>query len=337
MRIFCLFVTLGLCAVAHAQPPANSEATKNPANWGEFVPIQWTDADARAEIVKRMEQLGPLWVVTSFLGFTEEGKWQRAAMCVAGVNDGHPALDEMRKMSSDKKRFHNWTLDDETLMSEHTRVKAMADLPARLEVKIDVSGTDEMGVEQWRTEAITLVQQELEWGKGKKHEAGKARVWRIVAPQIKELEAAGRADKSLGVIGSYAAMLAEPMRGLNAVGRRRAGEKGKKLALAMAYFLADHNDVYDLTAESARQKLKPYVEDEALWTAPGDEAGMESFRFNGALTGKSRMEAEKNETILFYVGENQKPQYRFLGMSPIVYAAGHVKMQREGAALRWEP
>lgn len=134
-------------------------------------------------------------------------------------------------------------------------------------------------------------------------------------------------------------LIAYPKSGF-ARGQRESLNQVKQLALGVKQFIQDHDEQYAFTPETVKSKIQPYIRNEALWTAPGDAAGTISYSLNPQI--KNVNEAEilfLAETVLFYLGRDGKPDFRYGGRTVVGFADGHVELltEEETKKLRWKP
>ncbi len=105
---------------------------------------------------------------------------------------------------------------------------------------------------------------------------------------------------------------------------KRASNRLKQVARAVFRFVNDFEEIYAFLPEFQEEALDPYLENSEAWNVPGTT---EKFLFNGRLSGKREAQvAEKERTILFYDGADEKPIYRFDGKTAVALADGHVEM-----------
>ncbi|AIE84605.1 hypothetical protein OP10G_1237 [Fimbriimonas ginsengisoli Gsoil 348] len=114
----------------------------------------------------------------------------------------------------------------------------------------------------------------------------------------------------------------------------------KQLALGALLLANDSNSVFALSDANATSKLRPYLKNPALWTAPGDPKGTQSFHLNPAVAGKSMSSIPiPARTVLLYDGKNGQLRFRWNGRAAVAFVDGHAKLvtREEAARLRWKP
>ncbi|HEX8550221.1 MAG TPA: hypothetical protein VF681_01570 [Abditibacteriaceae bacterium] len=346
MRPFCFVLIFSFASIdapqSHAQPPSHSETVQNPPSRKQPVrAAHWGEADIRASQIRRSAEKGPAQIVAQFLRYVKVRHWSRAALCVAGVDTVSPEIQQIAMLTQDLHTDSAFETDADAVEQEDNRVgKTLYDT---VEITFPLISRDDLGIELRRDETVTLRREKLTWLKGPTYEAGSAAIWRIVAPELKSPDATNRErteeqkPPTLGVIASYAQLFAYPKFGVSKLGSQRAIQKGQQLAIGMLQFVQDNDEKFDVTVENVGDQLLPYLGDFANFTAPGDALGTQSFQLNPALAGKRVADVDNPaQTVLFYLGKDAKPEFRYGGMTPIVYVDGHVKMVSP-EALRWEP
>jgi prepilin-type processing-associated H-X9-DG protein len=144
-----------------------------------------------------------------------------------------------------------------------------------------------------------------------------------------------------GVIEQLVSMAAYPKAALPALNIQFSISKLKQIGLTLAMYTQDHNDKIDLTPQNYVQKLMPYVmKRESLFTAKEDAPGTISFQINSNLSGLKTTDIRiLAKTVAFYLGHDQKLDFRYGGLSPVCFMDGHVKAvsPEEAKDLRWKP
>lgn len=163
-------------------------------------------------------------------------------------------------------------------------------------------------------------------------------IWRLVPEGVESVtEPTGTA----GVLQQTVNMLAYPRQTLTRSYTYRGLSKIQLLNLAAIQFVQDNETKLSLTPETIKEQLRPYTRhDKEPFVAPGDAAEVESFSFNGKLTGAAWDKIEKPETtVMFYLGKEGKLDFRYDGKTLIGYADGHAKAvtAEEAKNLKWEP
>lgn len=144
----------------------------------------------------------------------------------------------------------------------------------------------------------------------------------------------------IGVIEQLASMATYPKAALPALNIQYNISKLKQIGLTLAMFTQDYNDKIDLTPQNYVQKLMPYVmKRESLFTAKEDAPGTVSFQINSNISGlKTTGIRNLSKTVAFYLGHDQKLDFRYGGLSLVCFADGHVKAvdREEAKSLRWK-
>lgn len=337
-----VFVLCGLFVgtLAHAQPPAKSEATKNPPVFKR------TDAaDDLAEMIKGMAEAGPVGVASMFLSAMQGGvpnargerNWEIAALCIMGLKPNSPAVQQLKflaPMPDDVLGLREWRISPPDIMAEKQRV-AKLNLKENdaVEIELPVSATGALGVELTATEKITLRRETLKWPAGLQNKAGEARVWRIVAP---DWEASKKTQIMPGAINTFALLMtnAEPRKYIYDTNRL---VQAKNLALKILDF-ENAAGSFDFNADNWREKLKPYVKDQSLWANVGDAPDAMTYSINLKLAGKKWEEIKAPErTVLAYLGKDEKLDTRFNGRAAVAFLDGNVQFVYPDQVLNWEP
>jgi len=143
-----------------------------------------------------------------------------------------------------------------------------------------------------------------------------------------------------GITENIATLVAFPEELLPAVHLHQSMVQLKAIGLAMMYFLQDYDEHLDFTPQNFREKLKGYTRNESVFTAPGDPAGTTSYDVNANVVGLSLADfTSPSETVAFYLGHDQKLDFRYDGLSAVCFMDGHVKAvsPEQAKNLRWEP
>lgn len=135
-------------------------------------------------------------------------------------------------------------------------------------------------------------------------------------------------------------LIAYPGKTLVLQSQRQSAMQVRQLALGVKQFVQDNDEQYAFTPETVREQIKLYLRDEAVWTAPGDVAGTVSYSFNPHLANVNEANIKfVSETVLFYLGRDEKLDFRYDGKTVVGFADGHVELLNEEGTkkLRWKP
>jgi len=150
-----------------------------------------------------------------------------------------------------------------------------------------------------------------------------------------------KADQSIsGITENIATLVAFPEKLLPVVHLRQSMVQLKTIGLAMMYFLQDYDERLDFDQQNFRKKLTPYLKNDLVFTAPSDSAGTTSYDVNTNVVGLSLADfTSPSETVAFYMGHDQKLDFRYGGLSPVCFMDGHVEAvsPEEAKNLRWTP
>jgi hypothetical protein len=125
---------------------------------------------------------------------------------------------------------------------------------------------------------------------------------------------------------------------LEQIKQRECAKQIKQLTLGVMQFVQDYNEQFAFTEKTLKEKLTPYLRDSAVWTAPGDAVGTQSFSFNPRLFGATTRNLRWNETVIFYMGKDQQLDFRFNGKALVGFMSGVDFVDKEQSKnLRWEP
>ena len=111
----------------------------------------------------------------------------------------------------------------------------------------------------------------------------------------------------------------------------------KQMALACLMFSADYDDKYPLSSANMKQKLMPYLKNDAVFNGPDGKPL--PVMFNPNLTGKKQSDIRRPaETVLLSLGNKGALVFKD-DRTPIAFADGHVKYlsRAETAKLVWLP
>lgn len=161
-------------------------------------------------------------------------------------------------------------------------------------------------------------------------------LWRMVVgpPNLAEWRGAD------GYLQQFAMLIAHPKEMQAAFQQGKSARQVKQLMLGVLQFVQDHDGTLDFTEESLKHELAPYTRNAELWTAPGDDDGIISYSFNGNLFGLRLGQLGPTDKIVsFYLGRDEKPEFRYDGLTVVGFVDGHVEYLNAEQAknLRWKP
>lgn len=100
--------------------------------------------------------------------------------------------------------------------------------------------------------------------------------------------------------------------------------------------MQDSGGRYALSSATFQEKLLPYLKDKSLFTAPDDEAGIQSYQFNDALAGKTLNEIkEPGKQVAIFLGSHGKPDYRYDGRTILGMVPGNSWVCKAEQAKKW--
>lgn len=143
-----------------------------------------------------------------------------------------------------------------------------------------------------------------------------------------------------GITESIATLVAFPEELLPIIHLHQSMSQLKSIGFAMIYFLQDYDGQFAFTAQNFREKLSGYTRNESVFTAPGDNSGVTSYDVNLNILGVPNIESYDNKDVVaFYLGHNQKLDFRYNGKSVVCFMDGHVEAisPEEAKDLQWKP
>jgi prepilin-type processing-associated H-X9-DG protein len=172
--------------------------------------------------------------------------------------------------------------------------------------------------------------------------------WVIVPEHLKTLNlsqsarmtAGNLADGYCGYTNYLATMIAYPQEVLPEIYLGQSMDRLNQLGLALNMFGIDHDGRMDFNQQNLKEKLSPYLKDTSNFVVPGDSPEPVTFAVNPNIVGVNLANiSSPSQTVAFYLGHDQKLDFRYDGLSPVCFADGHVKaVSREDAKdLRWKP
>jgi hypothetical protein len=163
--------------------------------------------------------------------------------------------------------------------------------------------------------------------------------WSII-PGDPQKYFASNDNRRSGFTEKLATLVAYPGQIFPQIFLRRSEFQLKQLGAGLKMFVWDYDNRINLTQQNFKESLTPYVDSPDFFTAPGDSADTTSFNINPNIVGLpiSAITDRKN-TIAFYLGKNQKLDFRYDNLSPVCFMDGHVKAvtREEAKSLRWKP
>ncbi len=114
----------------------------------------------------------------------------------------------------------------------------------------------------------------------------------------------------------------------------------KQLGLGLMMLIQDYDQIVQVDQLQLKKTLYPYVQSEIIFTAPGDPPGTTSYHINPNVEGLNIKNIKEIHSLVgLYLGNDQKLEFRYGGLSPVLFMDGHVKAvtPEEAKNLRWKP
>ena len=146
-------------------------------------------------------------------------------------------------------------------------------------------------------------------------------------------------DKT-GFTERLATLLAYPKQMLPKIHLQQSELQLKQLGLALMMFSQDYNNQLVFTPQDYMEKLTPYVKNKAVFTAPDENSREISYGVNPNIAGlKLTGSLDYGDIVAFYLGKDQKLDFRYDGLSPVCFLDGHVEAvtPEEAKNLQWKP
>ena len=175
-----------------------------------------------------------------------------------------------------------------------------------------------------------------------------SQTWVIVPEHLKALNlsqsarmtAGNLADGYCGFTNYLATMIAYPQEVLPEIYLGQSMDRLKQLELALYMFGVDHDGRMDFNQQNLKEKLSPYLKDTVDFVAPGDSPNPVAFAVNPNILGANLLDiSSPAQTVAFYLGHDQKLDFRYGNLSPVCFMDGHVKAvtREEAKNLQWKP
>jgi prepilin-type processing-associated H-X9-DG protein len=321
-------------APAAAQPPQKSDIsgpTSGP------IPAELSE-ERMGEIFSGHD---PYEVVFQFVGHGSIGNSRWAAFLLSGVDWKSATIEKLGNVVKGTPPI-NWRVDaipDKPFLKV-LPVGATPETAKEVTIAVNVGVLDGIGVELSHEEQVTLRREPTKGGP----------VWRIV-PEVREQGAWGArfGQTTKGVISQFASYYSMTDSDFQKMALGFSLSQAKQIGLGTMQFLEDYDQEFKLDAASFKEKMTPYVSRESLFTAPGDNPGEQSYRFNRNLFGKKVAELERrNEIVAIYLvspnqarrkdaGPEEELAFRYAGKAVVCFADGHVEAvdAERAKTLRW--
>lgn len=313
-KIFSLLLAggliLGVLTIAKAQPPTKAMSA-----------------------VKLHFMTPPEATIYSFLYYCSNDKLTFASSMVEGTNPKDPTL----KILTDTDAFD----------FGHLQLRA-----TQFKMKIDPKNPNS-GVATYN---LTFLNPATGFGLTEKDQvtmnerslSDGSQAWVIVPKHLRTLDstlsvrmiAGNIADDYCEYTNYLAAMIAYPQEVLPDIYLGQSMDRLKQLGLALMQFVQDHNERMDFDQQNFKEKLSPYLKDTSNFVAPGDSPKTVAFAVNPDIIGVKLLDiSSPSQTVAFYLGNNQKLDFRYDGLSPVCFMDGHVKAvtPEQAKTLRWKP
>lgn len=294
---------------------------------------KWKAERLKREALARRTPSGVLW---QFVAAIETNDLVLAAFNVEGYRDPTSLVrvQALRAKTPGEARFSITPLFGEA----PAEAGEGAEIEARVAVSLRQSGlwSDEALLLQKATSVERLTMRRSEQGD-----------WKIVPkkplalpapPQDQSVEAQTRAVEASvrtaqseedGLLNIWARALVAPREMLVASTARSSVQNVKQVLLGALQLTQDYDEKFAFTAANFREKVMPYVKNEALFLAPAlDEEKAFAYAINPTLPGKSIAQIdEAAQTVAIYEATaDGKVLYRFDGKAVVGFVDGHVAL-----------
>lgn len=256
-----------------------------------------------------------------------EGPFEKAGKIVAGADPDNPALQRLQKMVHDS--FGKSTV-----------------YPQKIEITSDPKNSD-FATAHYRLVlhndlGFTVIQDDS--AKLQKYVTNKCTYWMIVpnnpSDGTEQFYGYSADDKETGFTTRLATLIAYPQQSLIAYDLSQSEKNVKQIILGLMQYEEDYDHQINLTPQSYKDGLMPYVQSETIFTAPGDAEGTTSYDLNPNLTGINGAGIQHPSTLVaIYQGHDQKLDFKYGENSVVGFMDGHVKAvtPEEAKTLRWQP
>jgi prepilin-type processing-associated H-X9-DG protein len=273
-----------------------------------------------------------LWSGLALGDIKLESELRAAALFVVGANPDEPALKDLTTELKKASAPH-WRISLPAPVPPEATATTATVTPDQKEatVKVWVGTHDHLGMQLWQEEEVPMRREETAVGT----------VWRIVPYAIDDIaRVMSWNSPKLDPLRLLATYIAHPRELLQQVHLNESQMQVKQLALGVMQYSQDWDETYPPNIATFKEKLLPYVRGEALFTAPTDEAGRQSYNFNPALANKKLAALnEVAQTVMIYLGKDKNLDFRFGGKTVVGFADGHVEAvdAERARTLRWNP
>jgi len=163
--------------------------------------------------------------------------------------------------------------------------------------------------------------------------------WSIIPGDPKKYFDSNNGPRS-GFIEKLATLTAYPGQIFPQIFLRRSEFQLKQLGAGLLMFSWDYDNLIDLTQQNFKEKLKIYINSPDFFTAPDSPPGTTDFEINPNIAGlRMSTFTDRKDTVAFYLGHDQKLNFRYDGMSAVCFMDGHVEAisPERAKSLRWKP
>ncbi len=178
----------------------------------------------------------------------------------------------------------------------------------------------------WK-ETLALQREKTKWGA----------TWRIMPGKPEIIR--GAAENYIQRLTTF---VAYPQQMRILLSRQKSAEHIKVLELQILLYLRQHEHVFNFKSGTFLQDILPYGGGDEEWETPENAAAKaaQTFSFNDQLLGKNYNEIkDKAKTVMVYLGQNEKLDFRFDGFAVVGFADGRVEFinAEQAKTLRWTP
>jgi len=169
---------------------------------------------------------------------------------------------------------------------------------------------------------------------------GKNEYWSIVPGDPQKYFEDNSSPEKSGFTERLATLFAYSKEMLPKIHLQQSELQLKQLGLALMMFSQDYAEQLVFTQENYVEKLTPYLKNKTIFVAPGTNADATNFTINPNIAGlKLTQDLDYEDTVAFYLGKDQKLDFRYDGLSPVCFLDGHVEAisPEEAKNLEWQP
>jgi len=310
-KIFSLLLAgslvFGISAIANAQPPEPAPAALNNQHW------------------KR----SPEETIGQFLNACSSGALPFITDLVEGVNLNNPSSPAIQKAV-------NASLGNFVLDAENIKTSPDGQNPGLITATFTLDFRDyAMGFRIQQNDSVQLKRHFIRAGI-----AGADNEYWSIVPGNPQKYFYSTNDQRSGFTEKLATLIAYPKQMLPQIYLHQSEVQLKQLGLAFVMFTQDYNERIDVTQEDFKKRLTPYMKNASIFTAPDDPLGTTSFNINPNIVGLPMSAfTDVDDTVAFYLGKDQKLDFRYDGLSPVCFLDGHVEAvtPEEAKNLQWKP